>query len=86
MADIESRVRGYELQFSANGGRWTSLTNGPETEPEARARLVRDAAQDFDARDTDEDGVIEWRIIRVIEEVVEPARTSEGVVHWACER
>lgn len=52
------------------------------SESRARVRYISDAAQDYDARDTADYGEVEWRIVRLIEEVVEPPRTSQGVVEW----
>lgn len=82
--------RGYELQFRMAGReeRWTSMfgsgSGGVMDETFIRNRYIKDAAQDYDASDDllNEHGQCEWRIVRVLEEVVEPPRTSQQVVEW----
>lgn len=80
--DVVRVERGYEVQFRTPGNGWTAITHGPEREDRARVRLILDAARDYDARDTEDYGEVEWRLVRVVEEVVEPSRTSQQVVEW----
>lgn len=84
--EIAERVRGYELQFRAVGSdnRWTSVFPAPDPdEAWIRGKYVRDAATDASLRPDDVLSDVEWRIVRVIEQVVEPPRTSDEVVEWA---
>lgn len=80
-------LRGYELQYRTRGKEthWTSVfgsaERGYQDEEFIRTHYIRNAAMDYDA-DLDDRGDIEWRVVRVLEEVVEPPRTSREVVEW----
>lgn len=80
--------RGYELQFRTHrtdgSDRWTSVFGSGQDEAFIRSRYIHDAAMDYDAR-PDEYGDVEWRIVRVLEEEIEPPRTSQQVFEWLIE-
>lgn len=84
--ESDRRIRGYELQFRQVGSnnRWISVFSAPDPdEAWVRDKYVRNATTDSELRPADENDDIEWRIVRVIEQVIEPPRTSGEVVAWA---